>query len=444
MTTDGPTYNLKAVVKETGVKPDTLRAWERRYGMPQPERSAGGHRLYTQKDIDTLKWLIARQNEGLSISRAVELWRSLEAQGEDPLAIPEYAHTQPEAGTILVSGEQVERVRQAWIDACLAFNEAQAEQILSQAFAMYPAMSVCIQVIQQGLQKIGREWYQGKITVHQEHFASSLAMRRLNTLLTASPRPTRPSRILLACPPEEEHTIGLKLLELMLRYDGWDVVNLGANLPIEAIDQSVQKIKPRLAVLNANLLITAQTLSAMAIALQEQHVPVAFGGSIFDRIPQLVERTPGYFLGDTLEDARRSVEMIMGNPDLGLESVQKVAPRTAAALTEFEARQADIHAQVYRLCKEAGIPQNQLTLANLNLSRRIVAALKLGDIQLLEADIQWLEGLLRNFQAPESWLRTYLSCYHQAAAAALHGSGRMIVEWLANIAEHRVVQGEYP
>lgn len=59
-----PTFNLKAVVQETGIKPDTLRAWERRYGLPEPDRSTGGHRLYSQRNIDTLRWLIARQEEG--------------------------------------------------------------------------------------------------------------------------------------------------------------------------------------------------------------------------------------------------------------------------------------------------------------------------------------------------------------------------------------------
>ncbi|MCA9937221.1 MAG: MerR family DNA-binding transcriptional regulator, partial [Anaerolineales bacterium] len=39
---------MKVVVQETGLKPDTLRAWERRYGVPSPERTAGGHRLYSQ------------------------------------------------------------------------------------------------------------------------------------------------------------------------------------------------------------------------------------------------------------------------------------------------------------------------------------------------------------------------------------------------------------
>ena len=69
-----PAFNLKVVLKETGLGADTLRAWERRYGLPAPNRSAGGHRLYSQRDIETIKWLMKRQAEGLSISRAVDMW----------------------------------------------------------------------------------------------------------------------------------------------------------------------------------------------------------------------------------------------------------------------------------------------------------------------------------------------------------------------------------
>src|SRR5215208_7309322 len=81
-----PAFNLKVVLKETGLAADTLRAWERRYGLPIPQRSAGGHRLYSQRDIETIKWLLKRQAEGLSISRAVDLWNEQLASGSDPLA----------------------------------------------------------------------------------------------------------------------------------------------------------------------------------------------------------------------------------------------------------------------------------------------------------------------------------------------------------------------
>jgi DNA-binding transcriptional MerR regulator len=71
-----PIYNLSAVLRETGLKADLVRAWERRYNLPNPQRSAGGHRLYSQYDIETLKWLKEKQAQGLSISNAVELWRT--------------------------------------------------------------------------------------------------------------------------------------------------------------------------------------------------------------------------------------------------------------------------------------------------------------------------------------------------------------------------------
>ena len=60
-----PAFNLKVVLKETGLAADTLRAWERRYGMPMPQRTPGGHRLYSERDIEVIKWLMARQSEGL-------------------------------------------------------------------------------------------------------------------------------------------------------------------------------------------------------------------------------------------------------------------------------------------------------------------------------------------------------------------------------------------
>jgi DNA-binding transcriptional MerR regulator len=76
-TKETPAFNMKVVVQETGLKPDTLRAWERRYNLPQPERTEGGHRLYSRQDIELLKWLISRQDEGMNISHAVELWNRL-------------------------------------------------------------------------------------------------------------------------------------------------------------------------------------------------------------------------------------------------------------------------------------------------------------------------------------------------------------------------------
>src|SRR5512142_135053 len=124
MVSTTPAFNLKVVMKETGIAADTLRAWERRYGLPIPQRSAGGHRLYSQRDIETIKWLIKRQTEGLSISRAVDLWKEQLASGSDPLAgaVPQTM--------IPASGTSLETIRRDWLAACFQFDTVAAEQIL--------------------------------------------------------------------------------------------------------------------------------------------------------------------------------------------------------------------------------------------------------------------------------------------------------------------------
>ena len=110
----GPYFNLKAVVQQTGLKPDTLRAWERRYGLPTPERSAGGHRLYTRHDMDTIKWLRARQREGLSIKRAVDLWRQLESKGQD--LQPQIIISPPKLSLTVSPEDGVKHIQEEGID----------------------------------------------------------------------------------------------------------------------------------------------------------------------------------------------------------------------------------------------------------------------------------------------------------------------------------------
>ena len=62
----GLTYNLGSVLHETGIAADTLRAWERRYGVPMPRRTPGGHRLYSEQDVQLVKWLMSPSWSGIS------------------------------------------------------------------------------------------------------------------------------------------------------------------------------------------------------------------------------------------------------------------------------------------------------------------------------------------------------------------------------------------
>ena len=240
-----PTFNLKAVLQETGIKADTLRAWERRYGLPTPSRTEGGHRLFTHRDIETVKWLLARQEEGLSISRAVDLWRNLEADSKDPLIEMDYP-SKGQAGLPMAQvGHEMHELRSSWIEACKRFDEVQADQILNQAFALFPPEVVCLDLLTSALSEIGSGWYQSEVTVQQEHFASEQATRRIEALISASPSPTLPGRILVLCPPGEEHTFSLLLITFLIKRSGREATFLGANVPLARLDGVVLNLIPR-------------------------------------------------------------------------------------------------------------------------------------------------------------------------------------------------------
>ena len=430
-----PAFNLKVVVAETGIKPDTLRAWERRYGLPQPGRTKGKHRLYSPHDLETIKWLVARQEEGMSISKAGKLWRQMEADGQNPLLVYGEAAVE-ETAVAPISGNRIEELRHSWINACLQFNETAAEQILAQAFALYSPEIVCLQVLMKGLATIGSQWYAGEATVQQEHFTSALAMRRLHILLAAAPPPTRRERIIVTCPPQEDHTFVPLLISLLLRYRGWDVVYLGADVPRERFESALDTIRPNLVLLTAQQLYTAASLLDIAQFLAEQHVPLAFGGLIFNLIPDLHKRIPGHFLGAPLEDTPHLVENLLnfGPP---IPDVAPVGESYQNALTHFRQQQSQIEAHMWQQFQQAKMPYEHFINANRHLARNITSALTLGDMAYIGTELAWIEQLLANYQWPAGTLQHYMAAYHEAAVLYLNGRAQPVVDWLTQSVENK-------
>lgn len=90
-----PKYTIHTASRLTGLKAGTLRAWERRYGIPTPHRSASGHRLYAEYDLRLLRWLSAQTGAGMTIRRAVDFLRHLRSHGEDPAGMGRSHRGQP-------------------------------------------------------------------------------------------------------------------------------------------------------------------------------------------------------------------------------------------------------------------------------------------------------------------------------------------------------------
>jgi methanogenic corrinoid protein MtbC1 len=431
-----PVYNLNLVLQETGIKADTLRAWERRYQLPQPHRTGGGHRLFSEYDIETIRWLIERQEEGMRISRAVDLWNNIISNGEDPLNILLADQTaKPAAAVTEHDSENLSIQRSLWVQACLSFNESAAEQVLTQSFAQFSLETVCVEILQAGLTEIGELWYQGKASVQQEHFASELAVRRLHALIAASPQPIRDSTILVSCSPGENHSFPPLLITLLLRYRGWNVIYLGANVPKQQFKETIENTKPDLVVMTAMRLTTAAALLDTVLFIKELDVPVVFGGRVFSIHPEIAKMIPGFFLGEDLLGSIPVIEGLLIDPLSPVEH-QAESDRFAATITAFSDKNQVIGSQVLQNLSEkfAGqIPLRFFQEANHYLANDIVAALTLGDLDLLGSNVAWIELLLTHHDLSQDLLFDFLQSYAEAVQSNLGETGRPIFEWLAKI-----------
>lgn len=431
-----PRYNLRFVLHETGIKADTLRAWERRYNLPQPERTAGGHRLFSDYDIETVKWLLSREDEGMSISRAVGLWRDIESEGRDPLfSSTNGPLVQPLIATFGGENEILEESRRRWIQACLNYDEQTAEQLLTQSFAQFPLETVVVEILQAGLAEIGNLWYRGTASVQQEHFASELAIRRLHTLISAAPLPLRDRTVLIGCPTGENHTFSALMMTLLLRYRGWNVIYLGANVPKARFKETIEDTKPNLIVMIAMRLATAANLYDTALFLTDVNIPLAFGGRVFDVIPDLTHKIPGNYLGEDLLESITTIETLLSGsvPQI---SVDFKLNGLSDTLSQFVDKVHLIENQALKSIKaqgRKGVNLDYFQEANAYFSEDIIAGLTLGDLGLIESDLDWITGLISNFNITSDVLINYLSTYRDAAVVNLDQSGQPVIDWLTSI-----------
>lgn len=282
---NSPMYNIKVASRQTGLLPVTLRAWERRYSLLNPQRGEQGYRLYSEHDIQTLRWIKAQVDAGMSISRAVEYLAELRQAGKDPTVPLPVSRPELPAST--------ENFKDQLYTALVKYDETSAAELLRRAFLLYTVDQVLVEVIQPVLVEIGEAWHRGELPIAVEHFATQYSMQRLMSMLEASARPSREGLIVAACAPGETHQIGLLMLVVMLRWRGWDVKYLGPDLKLDGLAESLAPLRPKLLMFSATREESAKRLEELAqvtAGFPEPKPLVILGGGAFKnvRLPQTV------------------------------------------------------------------------------------------------------------------------------------------------------------
>lgn len=265
----GPLVRIGELSRRTGVGVDTLRAWERRYGLLRPQRSSGGFRLYGMSDQERVRAMKALIDSGVSAAEAARLTASAVS--------PRARSGQGEEGS-----DHAERLAAA-LDR---FDEADANAILDDAIARFTVDAVVSRVLLPVLNAIGTRWESGEVSVAEEHFATALLRGRMLSLGRNWGAGAGPLA-LLAGPPGEQHDLGLIAFGLVLRERGWRIALLGSDTPIETISDAVAKLAPNAVVLAA---VTREPFEAAAnqIRALASTTPVLIGGEGAD--DELAER----------------------------------------------------------------------------------------------------------------------------------------------------------
>jgi MerR family transcriptional regulator, light-induced transcriptional regulator len=204
--------------RRAGVSPELLRAWERRYGLLEPARSAGGLRLYSLDDVERVRRMREHLAGGLAAAEAAALAR---AGGPDGTPEPAAAGDPAALGRELAA-------------AITAFDEPRAQGVLDALLATTSLDHALSVVLLPYLRELGERWHRGDASVAEEHFATAILRSRLTALARGWGRGLGPP-IVLACAPGEQHDIALIAFGLALRERGWRIVYLGADSPVESI-----------------------------------------------------------------------------------------------------------------------------------------------------------------------------------------------------------------
>lgn len=314
-----PLYNIKAVEQSTGISASTLRAWERRYNICRPHRAASGYRLYSDRDITIIRWLKTQVDVGMSISQAVAWLENLieDAGNLAQVILPgnsEVGPTQFVPATHQMMQRNYTTLQSELLQALLTFDETAAEQVLAEAFALYPMELIGENLITPVLVEIGERWHRREITVTREHYASALLQQQLAAILRTAPRPNKKFLIWVMCGPGEDHEIGAMLLTIYLRRAGYQAQYLGKNIMAADLISDVGYYQPALILLSAATEETAQRLGSLTAALNQLtsfRPIVGYGGRIFQQQPTLRNQITGIYMGDSAYEAVANTEELL-------------------------------------------------------------------------------------------------------------------------------------
>ena len=419
-----PKYNLGWVVRQTGLSADTIRIWEKRYGIPHPQRTDGNQRLYSDHDVWLLNWLHEKTRQGVQISKAVSLW-----QEEARLMAAEQARNTLE---LAPPTDETERLRQSWVQACLNLDDQASTAVLDEAFSILSQPLAARQVVFAGVKSMETMWMNGEHSSHYLHYARQAASRKIYSLMGAYLANMQSQGILmLATVMEEEDPFRPVYMAYIAKMAGWKAVNAGPQMIAGPLMQTIRETSASALILVANHLHTAANAYQLLHEIQSE-LPVFYCGTFFELHPEIRERFPGVFLQEPWES---QIIKIAGLLDQAFK-YQGLPPCTDCAdyLDKYQQIRLLVEQESQHAIPPAVLQDQHFAMANYFMQRGITAAMQLGQLSYLEEDLVWIHRLISNMGFGEQVMPAYVMTYRDAVTRLAGSELQPLEEALTNAA----------
>ena len=266
--------NLSQLSELTGLTPELIRAWERRYGFPSPRRTAGGHRRYGADEVEALHRAALLVRSGYRARDAVSYARQGAENGAEPTAEAIDLSAEALAEDLVAGNPAHALARLRGTELALGFETALEERVL-------PALRV-----------VGEGWHGGRLSVAEEHTATGLVISWLGSVRSGLPPIGGPIQVLIATPAGEGHAVAVWALELLLARRGIAALALGSDVPRESLERELAARRPRALVLSVTRPNGLPDVRRVARFAAGRGILVYAGGPGATRLPAGVEGLP--------------------------------------------------------------------------------------------------------------------------------------------------------
>jgi len=289
-------FPIRTVSEITGVNAVTLRAWERRYGLIKPVRTPKGHRVYTQNDIEQIREILDRLATGVSIGQVARDIQNKPANVQD-------------------KSENIwSKYSQRMIDAIMRFDEHALDNVYNDAMSLYPVDIVTSRLLMPLLEELGSRWETATGSVAEEHFFSVYLRNKLGARFHHQNLKNTGPRLIVACLPGEQHEFGILLFALMAHSKGYQIILLGADLPVVELPHVVDKTDSSAVVLAGSAPLGCDALMESIGRLNNMlSIPVFIGGGISPLCRDQIFDSGAFALSPDLAEGLRMISSTLQN-----------------------------------------------------------------------------------------------------------------------------------